>query len=101
MVLLHDSGGDRSATVEALPALIHALRAKGFEFKLASEMGGLTRDQAMPLVSPGQSVYTRADAVAFLVLMYGGWLMQWTFHRHRPGPGTFDRDWRSGFRPVV
>ena len=79
MVLLHDSGGDRSATVEALPALIHALRAKGFQFKLASEMGGLSRDQAMPFVSPGQSVYTRADALAFFVLSYGGWLLQWTF----------------------
>ena len=79
VVLLHDSGGDRSATVEALPKLIHTLRAKGFKLVLTSELGGLTRDQAMPFVSPGQSVYTRADALAFFVLSYGGWLLQWTF----------------------
>lgn len=79
VVLLHDSGGDRSATVEALPRLIQTLRAKGFKLVLTSELGGLTRDQAMPLVSPGQSVYTRADALAFFVLSTGGWLLQWTF----------------------
>ena len=28
VILLHDAGGDRSATVEALPKLIDALRAK-------------------------------------------------------------------------
>lgn len=79
VVLLHDSGGDRSATVEALPKLIQALRARGFKLVLTSELGGLTRDQAMPRVSPGQSVYTRADALAFFVLSTGGWLLQWTF----------------------
>ena len=28
VILLHDSGGDRSATVEALPRLIHELKAR-------------------------------------------------------------------------
>ena len=28
IVLMHDSGGDRSATVEALPKMIHELRAE-------------------------------------------------------------------------
>jgi len=79
VVLLHDSGGDRSATIEALPQLIHQLRAKGFEFVLASRLGGLSHDQAMPPISPGQRVYTRTDALAFFVLATGGWLLQWTF----------------------
>ena len=30
IVLLHDSGGDRAATVAALPELIHQLRARDF-----------------------------------------------------------------------
>lgn len=31
IVLLHDGGGDRSATVEALPAIIEGIRARGFD----------------------------------------------------------------------
>jgi cellulose synthase/poly-beta-1,6-N-acetylglucosamine synthase-like glycosyltransferase/peptidoglycan/xylan/chitin deacetylase (PgdA/CDA1 family)/spore germination protein YaaH len=79
VVLLHDSGGDREATVQALPGIIHELRARGFKFVLASELAGLSRDQAMPLVSSSQSVYTRADSLAFFLLSTGGWLLQWTF----------------------
>src|ERR1700686_4966999 len=79
VVLLHDSGGDRSATIEALPRLIHELRARGFKFVPVSTLGGWTRDQVMPLLPPSQSVYTRTDAVAFMVLSTGGWLLQWTF----------------------
>ena len=79
VVLLHDSGGDREATIEALPRLIHELRARGFKFVLTSELAGISRDQAMPPVSPSQSVYTRADSLAFFVLSYGGWLLQWAF----------------------
>jgi cellulose synthase/poly-beta-1,6-N-acetylglucosamine synthase-like glycosyltransferase/peptidoglycan/xylan/chitin deacetylase (PgdA/CDA1 family)/spore germination protein YaaH len=76
VVLLHDAGGDRSATVEALPGLIHELRKEGFKFVLVSELAGISRDQAMP---PAKSVYTRTDAVAFFLLSTGGWLLQWTF----------------------
>lgn len=50
IVLLHDAGGDRSSTVEALPRLIDALRAKGFEFETVSELAKWSRDQAMPPV---------------------------------------------------
>src|SRR6266566_428736 len=79
VVLLHDSGGDRAATIEALPRLIHELRAKNFKFVLVSDLGGWSRDQVMPLLPASQGVYTRTDALAFLVFSTGGWLLQWTF----------------------
>src|SRR5258708_1952366 len=79
VVLLHDSGGDRSATIEALPRLIHDLRAKGFRFVPVSDLAGLTRDQVMPLIPGNQRVFTRADAVAFFFLSTGGWTLQWMF----------------------
>ncbi len=50
VVLLHDSGGDRTSTVAALPKLIDALRAKGFDFAAVSELARWTKDQAMPPV---------------------------------------------------
>ena len=79
VILLHDSGGDRAATVEALPRLIHELRARGFRFVPVSDLAGLSRDQVMPFIPPNQRVFTRADAVAFFFLSTGGWTLQWVF----------------------
>ena len=79
IVLLHDSGGDRSATIEALPKLIDELRARGFRFVAVSDLAGLSRDQVMPVIPPNQRVFTRADAVAFFFLSTGGWILQWIF----------------------
>lgn len=79
IVLLHDSGGDRRATVEALPQLIHELRARGFRFVPVSELAGLSRDQVMPVTAAGQRVFTRADKISFFFLSVGGWTLQWVF----------------------
>jgi cellulose synthase/poly-beta-1,6-N-acetylglucosamine synthase-like glycosyltransferase/peptidoglycan/xylan/chitin deacetylase (PgdA/CDA1 family)/spore germination protein YaaH len=79
VVLLHDSGGNRAATVEALPKLIRELRARGFRFVPVSELAGLTRDQVMPVVSPGERVLTRSNAIAFFFLSTTGWVLRWLF----------------------
>jgi cellulose synthase/poly-beta-1,6-N-acetylglucosamine synthase-like glycosyltransferase/peptidoglycan/xylan/chitin deacetylase (PgdA/CDA1 family)/spore germination protein YaaH len=79
IILLHDSGGDRSATIAALPELIHQLKAHGFRFVPVSELAGLTRDQVMPVIPPNQRVFTRADAIAFFFLSTGSWTLQWIF----------------------
>ena len=49
IVLLHDAGGDRSATVAALPLLIHTLRAQGYELVGLPELMGKSRDEVMPV----------------------------------------------------
>jgi cellulose synthase/poly-beta-1,6-N-acetylglucosamine synthase-like glycosyltransferase/peptidoglycan/xylan/chitin deacetylase (PgdA/CDA1 family)/spore germination protein YaaH len=79
VVLLHDSGGDRSATIAALPRLIHELRSRGFRFVPVSELAGLSRDQVMPLIPPGERAFTRSNAVAFFFLYTMGWTLQWIF----------------------
>ncbi|MDY0340346.1 MAG: polysaccharide deacetylase family protein, partial [Coriobacteriia bacterium] len=38
IVVLHDGGGDRSATIAALPAIIDRLRAAGYEFVTLDEL---------------------------------------------------------------
>lgn len=48
VILLHDGGGNRAATVQALPAIIAGLRARGLSFVPLSAMVGKTRDQGMP-----------------------------------------------------
>jgi len=70
VVLLHDSGGDRSQTVAALPTLIDSLRAKGYQIVPISELAGLSRDQAMPLL-PARSY---AQFVSLPVFMTLDWL---------------------------
>lgn len=79
IVLLHDSGGDRSATVAALPQLIRELRARGFRFVAVSDLAGFTRDQVMPVIPRSERAFTRADSITFFFLSTGGWTLQWVF----------------------
>lgn len=79
IILMHDSGGDRSATVEALPKIIEGLRARGYEFTTVSSLANLSRDEAMPPVPQDQTFYAKADAYVFYGLSIGGWLMRWIF----------------------
>ncbi|MFN2530751.1 MAG: glycosyltransferase [Pyrinomonadaceae bacterium] len=79
IVLLHDSGGNRAATIEALPHIITELRARGFKFVPVSDLAGYSRDQVMPVIPANQRVFTRADAIAFFFLSTGGWTLQWFF----------------------
>jgi peptidoglycan-N-acetylglucosamine deacetylase len=50
VVLLHDAGGDRSATVAALPQLIDSLRARGYQLVTISDLLNVPRDAVMPVV---------------------------------------------------
>ncbi|MBR7618171.1 glycosyltransferase [Phenylobacterium sp. 20VBR1] len=51
VVLLHDSGGDRSRTVAALPELIDQLRAHGYRLVSVAELAGMTPSEALPPTS--------------------------------------------------
>jgi cellulose synthase/poly-beta-1,6-N-acetylglucosamine synthase-like glycosyltransferase/peptidoglycan/xylan/chitin deacetylase (PgdA/CDA1 family) len=54
VVLMHDAGGDRSQTVKALPKLIAALRARGFQFVTVAQIAGLSPAQTQVPASAGQ-----------------------------------------------
>lgn len=79
IVLLHDGGGDRQQTVDALPTLIHELRKRGYEFTTTSQLAGFTQEQTMPLLPKEQGFFAHADRVTFYALAIGGWLMRWLF----------------------
>ena len=53
IILLHDAGGDRSATVGALPRLIEDLQKQGYTFTTVAELLGKKRDDLMPRVPLG------------------------------------------------
>jgi spore germination protein YaaH/peptidoglycan/xylan/chitin deacetylase (PgdA/CDA1 family)/GT2 family glycosyltransferase len=64
VVLLHDSGGDRSHTVEALPGLIDTLRSRGYRLVTVAELAGMTPAVAMP-PSGRNPVELAVDRVGF------------------------------------
>jgi cellulose synthase/poly-beta-1,6-N-acetylglucosamine synthase-like glycosyltransferase/peptidoglycan/xylan/chitin deacetylase (PgdA/CDA1 family)/spore germination protein YaaH len=68
IVLLHDSGGDRSQTIAALPTLIDTLRARGYRFVPVSELAGLSLQQAMPALSHSDYLAARVDLGLFELL---------------------------------
>jgi cellulose synthase/poly-beta-1,6-N-acetylglucosamine synthase-like glycosyltransferase/peptidoglycan/xylan/chitin deacetylase (PgdA/CDA1 family) len=65
IVLLHDGGGDRSQTVEALPEVIDALRERGYQLVLTSDLIGKKHDEVMAGLSPEERFEARADGFIF------------------------------------
>lgn len=51
IILLHDAGGDRTATLEALPRIIEWLKAEGYEIVPSSELVEKDRTTVMPTVN--------------------------------------------------
>jgi peptidoglycan-N-acetylglucosamine deacetylase len=76
VVVLHDAGGDRTATLAALPALIDALRADGYTFDTLGGLLGLDRATVMP---PAEDALTRLDGISFRVVSVLGQALVWIF----------------------
>ena len=70
VILLHDGGGDRSATVAALPLLIETLRARGYQIVPVSQLVGQTRDQVMPALTRRQRALAIFDSIAFFFISF-------------------------------
>ena len=59
IILLHDAGGNRAQTVEALPQIIHYLETRGDRLVPLSELLHIPRDDLMPFANSGQQPYVR------------------------------------------
>ena len=69
VVLLHDAGGDRTHTVEALPGLIDALRDHGYKLVTIDQLAGMNRSDALPPTSRS-SVELLLDRLGFGFFRY-------------------------------
>src|SRR5258708_12062784 len=68
VILLHDAGGDRSQTVEALPRILDWLHTRGDTIVPLSTLLGTTRDAVMPLVQGnGQSLSRIVSSTGFRI----------------------------------
>src|SRR5207253_4019485 len=65
VVLLHNAGGDRSNTVEALRRVVPELKEAGFRFVTVSQVLGTTRDNVMPEVDRNQIPLAGLAKIAF------------------------------------
>jgi cellulose synthase/poly-beta-1,6-N-acetylglucosamine synthase-like glycosyltransferase/peptidoglycan/xylan/chitin deacetylase (PgdA/CDA1 family) len=66
LILLHDAGGDRNATLQALPRLIETLRAKGYQFVPLEQIMGRTRAEVMPVPSAEEMRMARIEGEALI-----------------------------------
>jgi cellulose synthase/poly-beta-1,6-N-acetylglucosamine synthase-like glycosyltransferase/spore germination protein YaaH/peptidoglycan/xylan/chitin deacetylase (PgdA/CDA1 family) len=67
VILLHDGGGDRAATLAAIPKILDGLAAKGIGIATPEEMLGMTRDQLLPAAPHAPSAFG-GDTVVFGIL---------------------------------
>jgi len=65
VILLHSGGGNRAATVRALPVLVRRLQAEGYEFITIAQLIGVPRDVVMPMVSPHDELLVGLDRISF------------------------------------
>ncbi len=79
IVLLHDGGGDRAHTIEALPGIIDGLRAAGFDLVLASDLIGQSRAQVMLPLNFNERLLARTDALIFNLYEWLRLGMAWIF----------------------
>lgn len=65
IILLHDAGGDRAQTIEALPKVIDWLRTRGDTIVPLSTLIGSSRDGVMPPVGAGQRIPRFVSSAGF------------------------------------
>jgi cellulose synthase/poly-beta-1,6-N-acetylglucosamine synthase-like glycosyltransferase len=79
VVLLHDAGGDRSQTVEAIPRIVAELINRGFQFVTISQLLGRSADEVMPPVPRDGLWQIWLDRAAFSVINVGAVTIHWLF----------------------
>jgi cellulose synthase/poly-beta-1,6-N-acetylglucosamine synthase-like glycosyltransferase len=65
IILMHDGGGNRERTVQALPLIIEGARARGFEFVPVYKLMGKTKADVMPPLPPNEYWSARLNWIGF------------------------------------
>jgi peptidoglycan-N-acetylglucosamine deacetylase len=82
IILLHDAGGDRTATIDALPDIIQYYRNEKYEFVTVAGLLDKKRDDVMPSVEGKQAALGQSDrwlsGVVFRLNQWLTWLFYWS-----------------------
>lgn len=68
IVLLHDAGGSREATIKALPEMIDKLRADGYRLVATHELLGIPRNDVMPTAAVDNALMASVNRVGFFAI---------------------------------
>src|SRR6478752_3252782 len=79
VILLHDAGGDRSQTVEALPQILDWLHTRGDTIVPLSTLLGTTRDAVMPPLQGNRQSITRFVSSTGFRIFHGIEEFLWAF----------------------
>jgi cellulose synthase/poly-beta-1,6-N-acetylglucosamine synthase-like glycosyltransferase/spore germination protein YaaH/peptidoglycan/xylan/chitin deacetylase (PgdA/CDA1 family) len=79
IILLHDGGGNRSATVRALPMIIDGVRARGIEIVPVYELLGKTRAAVMAPLPRSEMWAARLDSFGFWLFNASIVAITWIF----------------------
>jgi cellulose synthase/poly-beta-1,6-N-acetylglucosamine synthase-like glycosyltransferase/spore germination protein YaaH/peptidoglycan/xylan/chitin deacetylase (PgdA/CDA1 family) len=81
ILLLHDAGGNREATIAALPRIIKYFKENGYQFATIADLLGKKKSQLMPKVtSDADSGFSGSGDYLFLnILGYGNLFLNFVF----------------------
>jgi cellulose synthase/poly-beta-1,6-N-acetylglucosamine synthase-like glycosyltransferase/peptidoglycan/xylan/chitin deacetylase (PgdA/CDA1 family)/spore germination protein YaaH len=79
IVLLHDGGGSREATVAAVAAVIPKLKQQGYRFVSVGDLLGRSRAEVMPPLSPRDQLLIYLDGAVFRILWDTGSILSGAF----------------------
>ncbi len=63
IVVMHDGGGDRARTVEAIRRFVPELRKRGYEFVSLDRLLGVKREELASTLPPGERILSASDAM--------------------------------------
>jgi len=79
IILLHDGGGERRETAEALPLIIEGIRAKGLQIVPVHELLGKTLADVMPPIPANERWAARLNLIGFLLFDFSSKAITWIF----------------------
>ncbi len=80
IILLHDAGGKREATIEALPRIIQHFKKRGFQFVSIADLMGKKRADLMPVVEKDQKALVQLNRG---IMDFSNWIttsLDWIFY---------------------
>ncbi|MBL7814599.1 MAG: glycosyltransferase [Saprospiraceae bacterium] len=80
IILLHDAGGNREITVEALPQIIKHFRNQGYTFTTIADLIGKPKSTLMPLLQTDQTLLVGINHFINSFANIIGKLLYWVFY---------------------
>lgn len=79
IVCLHDAGGDRTRTIDAVASIVPAARSLGYSFVSLADIAGTSRDELNPIPPPAESLAVKGDLAISATSSWTMRVISWIF----------------------